>query len=210
MDIIKNEPLIKKEEEINKSENKPPTVIFIEKERIVTKEVEHQFVTLKFKDNKGNKYEIDADNKRRFNDVLNELIGKYDYLRKREIRSVIYNNRFLYLTSRRCFETIEELRIEDNSDYILINLEEEQRVSIINDFRAFSCNDRGLPTVPFSALHRPVPSPQRRAGLRSDRRRSDHSYGTSQEIRLFQRHHRQGKPSGAEREVRMGLLRADL
>ena len=90
-------------------------------------------MNLKFKDNKNNIYELEVDSKRRFNDVLNELIGKYDYLRKNEIRSVIYNNRYLYLTSRRCFETIEELRIDENSDYIYIEVEEKQESQIINN-----------------------------------------------------------------------------
>jgi len=123
----KKEPLIKEEkkEEIKEPENNS-RIIVIQHDRIITKEIEHQFVNLKFKDNKNHIYELEVDSKRRFNDILNELIGKYDYLRKNEIKSVIYNNRFLYLAYRRCFETIEELKIDENSDYIYIEVEEEQ------------------------------------------------------------------------------------
>ena len=133
------EPLFKEEkkEEIKEPENNS-RIIVIQRDRIITREVEHQFVNLKFKDNKNNTYELEVDSKRRFNDVLNELIGKYDYLRKNEIRSVIYNNRYLYLTSRRCFETIEELRIDENSDSIYIEVEEKQESTVINNSQAIN------------------------------------------------------------------------
>ena len=100
-----------KKEEIKKPENNTRFII-VQSDSIFTKGFEQKFVNLKFRDNKNQTYELEVDIKRRFKDVLNELISKYDYLRKNDIRSVIYNGRYLYSTYIKCFETIEELRID--------------------------------------------------------------------------------------------------
>ena len=120
----KEESLIQKEGTIKEEVN--PKVVY--KERFT--EVEPKKVRLKFKDNKNHEYEIEVGKKRRFNDVLNELIGREEFLKSRKIRSVLYGNRYLYLTYIRCLETIEELNINDESDYIYIYLQEPQSYEI--------------------------------------------------------------------------------
>ena len=60
--------------------------------------VQQKEVTLKFKDNKNKVYEIKVDNNIRFNDALNELIGKHD-MKRNEIKSITLGNKYLYLNS---------------------------------------------------------------------------------------------------------------
>ena len=106
----------------NSENNNIPQVITRVIERTV--KIEPEKVVLKFKDNKHNNYEIETYIKRRFYDVFNELIGRYD-LKKNEILSVIHENRYLYLNNRNCFMTIEDLHLNNNSDYIIINFKEQ-------------------------------------------------------------------------------------
>ena len=110
------------------------TVMVIERERIIKEEVPHQYVTLKFKDNKNKTYEIEVDTKRRFGDVLNELVGKYS-LNKNEIKSIVYGNRYLYLNSNNkinCLDTIEQLKFDNNTGFINITFEEKQNEEMLN------------------------------------------------------------------------------
>ena len=108
--------------------------VIIERERIIKEEVPHQFVALKFKDNKNKTYEIEVDTKRRFDAVLNELVGQYS-LNKNEIKSIVFGNRYLYLNGNNkinCFDTIEQLKIDNNSGFINIIFEEKQNEEILN------------------------------------------------------------------------------
>ena len=110
----------------------PSSVVVIHD--IVERNIEPKYVALKFKDNLNNNYEIKADTKRRFYDVLCELIGKYEFLRKRKIISVSEGNRNLHSNQMPCLLTLEELELADNSGIINIVLEnnEEQQVLTIN------------------------------------------------------------------------------
>ena len=101
------------------NQNQNPTVLVIERERIIREQVliQQKKVKLKFKDNKNKYYEIEVETNRRFNDVLNELRGKYD-MKKSEIKSITLGNKYLYLNSQNkiiCLETIEQLKINENT-----------------------------------------------------------------------------------------------
>ena len=79
-------------------------------------------------------YEIEEETNRRFNDVLNELIGKYD-MKREEIKSITFNNRFLYLNGQNkinCLETLEQLNINENSGFIDIILELPEKNEMLN------------------------------------------------------------------------------
>ena len=118
--------------------NPNPPIIVIERERIVNREVpvmvQQKKVKLKFKDNKNKMYEIEEETNRRFNDVLNELIGKYD-MKREEIKSITFNNRFLYLNGQNkinCLETLEQLNINENTGFIDIILELPEKNDMLN------------------------------------------------------------------------------
>ena len=79
-------------------------------------------------------YEIEEETNRRFNDILNELIGKYD-MKREEIKSITFNNRFLYLNGQNkinCLETLEQLNINENSGFIDIILELPEKNEMLN------------------------------------------------------------------------------
>ena len=138
----------------NEDRNKQnQTVIY--RDRIIMKEVEHKHVLLKFKDNNNHKYELDVDVKRRFRDALNELIGKYEYLRKNEILSVVLENRYLFLKNisvinNRCLETIEQLNINNNIGFIKLEVVEQRKdnVNISQNNETLNLNKPKLPPLP--------------------------------------------------------------
>ena len=101
-------------------------------ERVVKEEIPRQTVKLLFKDNKNKTYELEVDTKRRFNDILNELIGKYG-MNRNEIKSIVLNNRYLYLKSNnpiQCFDTIEQLKIDNNTGFIYIIFEDTEVLNL--------------------------------------------------------------------------------
>jgi hypothetical protein len=128
--IPQTEPIIQQQPQLTQSQ----AIVVIERERIIKEEVPHQFVKIKFKDNKNKTYEIEVDTKRRFDAVLNELVGQYS-LNKNEIKSIVFGNRYLYLNGNNkinCFDTIEQLKIDNNSGFINIIFEEKQNEEILN------------------------------------------------------------------------------
>ena len=129
-----NHPINGQVNDYNQSQN--PTILVFERERIIREEIPHVYVNLKFKDNKNkNKlYELKVDNKRRFNDILNELIGKYE-IKKKEIKSITLDNKYLYLNGPKkihCFETIEQLNITEDTGFINIVFEVPQNNELLN------------------------------------------------------------------------------
>lgn len=116
--------------------NQNPTILVFEREKIIREQVpvELKKVKLKFKDNKNKFYEIEEETNRRFTDVLNELIGKYD-MKRNEIKSITLGNKYLYLNGQKkiiCLETIEQLNINDNTGFINIILELPENNEILN------------------------------------------------------------------------------
>lgn len=139
-----------------KSEN--TKIIYVEREKIIRQEVEHKHVKLKFKDNKNHQYELDVDVKRRFIDVLYELIGKNEYLKKNDIESVLLGDRFLYLkhiqiVKNRSLETIEQLNIDDNTGFIIIKVFESQQNNVTNSQKLETSNLNKSKLPPLLKLH---------------------------------------------------------
>ena len=100
----------------------------------------------------NNQYEIEAEIKRRFNDVLNELIGKYEFLRMHKIKSVIEGNRYLFLNNQRCLRTIEDLKLTNDSGFIFINLEIDETNNSIN-LQASKLILKPLPKLHFCMIN---------------------------------------------------------
>ena len=120
----------------NSNPNPSQTVLLIEREKIIREQVlvQQKKVKIKFKDNKNKLYEIEVETNRRFNDVLNELIGKYD-MKRNEIKSITLGNKYLFLNSQNkinCLETIEQLNINENTGFIDIVLELPENNEILN------------------------------------------------------------------------------
>ena len=106
-------------------------IIFVEREKVVTKYIQLQpvFVELKFRDNKGKTYKLEVDNQRIFDDVLNAFLGKFDIPRK-NVKSVKFGNKSLYMKNEGYSGTIKELNLDNNSEFIDIVLEEPRASSI--------------------------------------------------------------------------------
>ena len=120
-------------------------VIVIEKETV--KEIQSEYIKLKFKDKVNNQYQIEVEIKRRFNDVLNELIGKYEFLRKHKIKSVFEGERYLFLNNQSCLKTTKDLKLTNDSGFIFINLEIDEINNSIN------LKASKLTLKPFLKLH---------------------------------------------------------
>ena len=108
------------------SNSETERIIFVERERVITKfvQLEPVFVELKFRDNKGKIYKLEkVDNQRVFDDVLNAFLGKFDIPRK-NVKSVKFGDKNLYRNNQGYSGTIEELNLNNNSDFIDIILEE--------------------------------------------------------------------------------------
>lgn len=82
-------------------------------------------ITLKLKDDKNNRYELETDKKSKIKTFLDELKKKYDSLIDKNITSLNIENRVIIINKTNLSKTLEELNLVDFSGFIIINIEEK-------------------------------------------------------------------------------------